>query len=167
MKFVIARGAGIYFRAPLTFLGAILNSGPLGRAPQSGVRRGSSSRNVFIRDLVVIAVVLECLPARSVWESVVIAIGVILNLFQDLPFGAFVIVFLAVLCKGVVSFFFFVKILINCGGRTRMYPPYKNAYKRPFCLNIKALKRRKSERFYEYFILVVILESRSPGSVVL
>ena len=163
---MIARGAGIYFRAPLTFLGAILNSGPLGRAPQSGVRRVSSSRNVFIRDLVVIAVVLECLPARSVWESVVIAIGVILNLFQDLPFGAFVIVFWQFSVKGLFRFFF-VKILINCGGRTRMYPPYKNAYKRPFCLNIKALKRRKSERFYEYFILVVILESRSPGSVVL
>ena len=69
--------------------------------------------------------------------------------------------------KGVVSFFFFVKILINRGGRTRMYPPYKNAYKRPFCSNIKALTRRKNERFYEYFILVVILESCSPGSVVL
>ena len=51
-----------------------------------------------------------------------------------------------VLFKGVVSFFFFVKILINCGGRTRMYPPYKNAYKRPFCSNIKALTRRKNER---------------------
>ena len=45
---------------------------------------------------------------------------------------------LAVYCKGVVSFFFFVKILINRGWCTRMYLLYKNVYKRPFCSNIKA-----------------------------
>ena len=45
--------------------------------------------------------------------------------------------------------------------------PYKNVYKRPFCSNIKALTRRENERVYEYFILVVILESCSPGSVVI
>ncbi|WP_432635734.1 hypothetical protein, partial [Candidatus Avelusimicrobium sp.] len=48
--------------------------------------------------------------------------------------------------KGLFRFFFFVKILINRGGRTRMYPLYKNAYKRPFCSNIKALIRRKNEK---------------------
>ena len=35
-----------------------------------------------------------------------------------------------------------------------MYPPYKNAYKRLFCSNIKALTRRKNERIYEYFIVI-------------
>ena len=34
---------------------------------------------------------------------------VILNLFQDLPFGTFVVVFGAVVHKGVVSFFFLLK----------------------------------------------------------
>ena len=47
--------------------------------------------------------------------------------------------------KGVVSFFF-VKILILRMGYTRMCPPYKNAYKRLFCVNIKVLQRRKNER---------------------
>ncbi len=41
------------------------------------------------------------------------------------------------LSKRVVLFFFFVKILKIKVGYTRMYPVYKNAYKRPFCLNIK------------------------------
>ena len=40
--------------------------------------------------------------------------------------------FFAVYFKGVVSFFFFVKILTLRNGYTRMYPPYKNVYKRPF-----------------------------------
>ena len=44
--------------------------------------------------------------------------------------------------------FFFAKILKIKAGYTRMYPVYKNAYKRPFCLNIKTLKRRKNERVY-------------------
>ena len=48
-----------------------------------------------------------------------------------------------------------------------MYLSYKNVYKRPFCSNIKVLTRRENERVYEYFILVVILESCSPGSVVI
>ena len=48
--------------------------------------------------------------------------------------------------KGVVSFFFFVKILIIRSGYTRMYLPYKNVYKRPFWSNIKALIRRENER---------------------
>ena len=39
---------------------------------------------------------------------------------------------LAVLFKGVVSFFFFVKILTISGGYTRMYPLYKDVYKRLF-----------------------------------
>ena len=34
-----------------------------------------------------------------------------------------------------------------------MYPLYKNAYKRPFCSNIKALKRRKNERIYDTLFL--------------
>ena len=52
------------------------------------------------------------------------------------------------LFKGLYPFFFFVKILTNRGRYTRMYPVYKNAYKRPFCPNIKTLKRRKNERVY-------------------
>ena len=52
------------------------------------------------------------------------------------------------LSKRVVLFFFFVKILKIKVGYTRMYPVYKNAYKRPFCSNIKNLKRRKNERVY-------------------
>ena len=52
------------------------------------------------------------------------------------------------LSKRVVLFFFFVKILKIKAGYTRMYPAYKNAYKRPFCSNIKTLKRRKNERVY-------------------
>ena len=52
------------------------------------------------------------------------------------------------LFKGLYPFFFFAKIFTNRGGYTRMYPVYKNAYKRPFCLNIKTLKRRKNERVY-------------------
>ena len=31
-------------------------------------------------------------------------------------------------------------------GYTRMYLAYKNAYKRPFCSNIKVLKGEKNER---------------------
>ena len=50
--------------------------------------------------------------------------------------------------KMLYPFFFFAKILTNLGGYTRMYPVYKNAYKRPFCPNIKTLKRRKNERVY-------------------
>ena len=50
--------------------------------------------------------------------------------------------------KMLYPFFFFAKILTNSGRYTRMYPVYKNAYKRPFCLNIKTLKRRKNERVY-------------------
>ena len=50
--------------------------------------------------------------------------------------------------KGCIRFFFFAKILKIKAGYTRMYPVYKNAYKRPFCLNIKTLKRRKNERVY-------------------
>ena len=61
-----------------------------------------------------------------------IQIGVILNLFQDLLFEFLVVAICAVYCKGVVSFFFFVKILIIRGGYTRMYLSYKNAYKRLF-----------------------------------
>ena len=57
------------------------------------------------------------------------------------------------LSKRVVLFFFFVKILTNRGRYTRMYPVYKNAYKRPFCLNIKTLKRRKNERSYFYGVI--------------
>ena len=52
------------------------------------------------------------------------------------------------LFKRVVLFFFFVKILTIKAGHTRMYLPYKNVYKRPFCSNIKALTRRKNERVY-------------------
>ena len=52
------------------------------------------------------------------------------------------------LSKRVVLFFFFVKILKIKVGYTRMYPVYKNAYKRPFCSNIKVLTRRKNERVY-------------------
>ena len=52
-----------------------------------------------------------------------------------------------------------------------MYPVYKNAYKRPFYPNIKALKRRKMKGFIEVSraatcASVVILESCSPESVV-
>ena len=57
------------------------------------------------------------------------------------------------LSKRVVSVFFFAKILTNRGRYTRMYPVYKNAYKRPFCLNIKTLKRRKNERSYFYGVI--------------
>ena len=56
--------------------------------------------------------------------------------------------FFVVYVKRVVLFFFFVKILTIKAGYTRMYLPYKNAYKRPFCSNIKALTRRKNERVY-------------------
>ena len=56
--------------------------------------------------------------------------------------------FSVVYFKGVVPFFFFVKILTIRAEYTRMYPLYKNAYKRPFCLNIKVLTRRKNERVY-------------------
>ena len=53
------------------------------------------------------------------------------------------------LSKRVVSvFFFFAKILIIRVGCIRMCLPYKNAYKRLFCSNIKALTRRKNERVY-------------------
>ena len=52
-----------------------------------------------------------------------------------------------------------------------MYPVYKNAYKRPFCSNIKTLKRRKMKEFIDVSraatcASVVILESCSPESVV-
>ena len=57
------------------------------------------------------------------------------------------------LSKRVVLFFFFVKILKIKAGYTRMYLVYKNAYKRPFCLNIKTLKRRKNERSYFYGVI--------------
>ena len=50
--------------------------------------------------------------------------------------------------KGLFYFFFLVNILKIKAGYTRMYPAYKNAYKRPFCPNIKTLKRRKNERVY-------------------
>ena len=50
--------------------------------------------------------------------------------------------------KMLYPFFFFVKILKIKAGYARMYPVYKNAYKRPFCSNIKTLKRRKNERVY-------------------
>ncbi|HAM42972.1 MAG TPA: hypothetical protein DCP52_03970 [Elusimicrobia bacterium] len=43
----------------------------------------------------------------------------------------FVVAVSSFILKGLSSFFF-VKILINRGGYTRMYPLYKNAYKRPF-----------------------------------
>ena len=52
------------------------------------------------------------------------------------------------LSKRVVLFFFFVKILTIRAEYTRMYPPYKNAYKRLFCPDIKVLTRRKNERVY-------------------
>ena len=55
--------------------------------------------------------------------------------------------FFVVYFKGVVSFFFFVKILTLRAGYTRMYPLYKNVYKRLFCLNIKALKGEKMKEF--------------------
>ena len=44
--------------------------------------------------------------------------------------------------KGLFRFFF-VKILTIRAEYTPVYPLYKNAYKRLFCLNIKALTRRK------------------------
>ena len=59
-----------------------------------------------------------------------------------------VVLFLVVLFKGVVPFFFFVKIWIIRMGYTRMCPLDKNVYKRPFRPNIKALTRRKNERVY-------------------
>ena len=55
--------------------------------------------------------------------------------------------FSVVYFKGVVSFFF-VKILKIRAEYTWMYLPYKNAYKRLFCPNIKVLTRRKNERVY-------------------
>ena len=55
--------------------------------------------------------------------------------------------------KGCIRFFFFAKILKIKAGYTRMYPVYKNAYKRPFCPNIKTLKRRKNERSYFYGVI--------------
>ena len=42
--------------------------------------------------------------------------------------------------------FFFVKILKIKAGYTRMYPAYKNAYKRPFYPNKKALKGEKMKK---------------------
>ena len=56
--------------------------------------------------------------------------------------------FAGLLFKGLFYFFFFVKILKIKAGYTRMYPVYKNTYKRLFCPNIKTLKRRKNERVY-------------------
>ena len=47
--------------------------------------------------------------------------------------------------KRVVLFFFFVKILIIRTACIRMYPLYKNAYKRQFCSNIKELKGYRNE----------------------
>jgi hypothetical protein len=60
------------------------------------------------------------------------------------PIGCGVVLF-----KRVVVFFF-VKILTIKAGYTRMYLPYKNAYKKPFCPNIKVLTRRKNEGIYAY-----------------
>ncbi len=80
-------------------------------------------------------------------------------MFQDLPLGLFVffvVVFWLFTVQGLLSFFF-VKILIDCGGRTRMYPLYKNAYKRPFCSNIKVLKGEKMKNTKSGFTLIELL----------
>ena len=46
--------------------------------------------------------------------------------------GVFVVGFPLSLLKVLFPFFFFAKILNIRTGYTRMYPVYKNAYKRPF-----------------------------------
>lgn len=75
--------------------------------------------------------------------------------FQNLLFGFFCCC-LAVLFKGVVSVFF-VKILIICVGCIPVYMAYKNAYKKPFCSNIMALKGEKMKSNKSGFTLIELL----------
>ena len=51
--------------------------------------------------------------------------------------------FLLFTVQGLCLFFLFVKILKIKAGYTRMYPPYKNAYKRPFWSFVQGGKMKK------------------------
>ena len=59
--------------------------------------------------------------------------------------------------------FFFVKILKIKAGYTRMYPVYKNAYKRPFCPNKKALKGEKNEETINRVVLLMCFHTLYGG----
>ena len=67
------------------------------------------------------------------------------------------------LSKRVVLFFFFVKILKIKAGYTRMYPVYKNTYKRPFCPNKKALKGEKNEETINRVVLLMCFHTLYGG----
>ena len=71
--------------------------------------------------------------------------------------------FAGLLFKGLFYFFFFVKILKIKAGYTRMYPVYKNAYKRPFCPNKKALKGEKNEETINRVVLLMCFHTLYGG----
>ena len=67
------------------------------------------------------------------------------------------------LFKGLYPFFFFAKILKIKAGYTRMYPVYKNTYKRPFCPNKKALKGEKNEETINRVVLLMCFHTLYGG----
>ena len=71
--------------------------------------------------------------------------------------------FAGLLFKGLFYFFFFVKILKIKAGYTRMYPVYKNTYKRPFCPNKKALKGEKNEETINRVVLLMCFHTLYGG----
>ena len=71
--------------------------------------------------------------------------------------------FAGLLFKGLFLFFFFVKILKIKVGYTRMYPVYKNTYKRPFCPNKKVLKGEKNEETINRVVLLMCFHTLYGG----